>query len=798
MKRSTRVTLVAGVALCLLLLAGQPALADGIIIIDPPVEPDVPSYLTVKYHRVTVTIEDQVATTHVDQVFVNESRRQVEGTYVFPLPDGAAINDFAMWVDGERLPGEILAADEARRIYEDIVRCQRDPALLEYVGRSIFRARIFPIPPNSEKRVEIEYSEVLPLDNGLMHYRYPLDTERFSAKPVGEVSIHVAIHSQGAIKAVYSPSHEVDVDRQGDFNVAVGYEAANVLPDTDFHLYTAVAQEDVGLNLLSYPGRGGEDGFFLMLLAPRVEVDRSAVVAKDVVLVLDTSGSMRGEKLVQAKKALSFVLNRLNDEDRFNVVTFSTAVHSFAGGLTDVSERESARSWVEALEAKGGTNSNRAMLEALAQAAAEQGDTERPAIVIFLTDGLATEGVVETEQILRNVDDAAPGSARIFTFGVGDEVNTVLLDRMARDHRGASAYVRPGQGIDEEVSAFYAKVSTPLLSDVQVDLGVQVEDTYPYPLPDLFAGTQVIMVGRYRGGGETTVVLKGTVNGREETLTFPGVQFASDQQENQAYAFIPRLWATRKVGYLLNEIRLHGESRELVEEIVDLSVRYGIMTPYTSFLVNEDAEVFSERGRALQVDKEYLGLVASPPAAGGKEAVDEAEQKMALEGANTATGATGTDLEPAAVKIVGTKAFVQRDGVWIDTTYDAERMTPLKVGFMSDDYFRLVAARPEWGAYLAVGERVLVVLPGADGQETAYLVVDPDDGQAIEIPPIQAPRETPVAHVTPSPGATATPAPSDPHDPLAGPRESASLLCRGSTAVAVLSLLAGVVFVRRQ
>jgi Ca-activated chloride channel family protein len=790
---------------CLLLIAAQPALADGVIIIDPPPPPDEPAYLSVKYHRVTVTIEDQVATTHVDQVFVNESRQELEGVYVFPLPEGAAIDDFAMWVDGERLGGEMLPADEARRIYEDIVRRRRDPALLEYVGRDTFRARVFPIPPKSEKRVEIEYREIVPLDGGLIHYRYPLDTERFSPRPIGDVSIRVEVHSREAIKAIYSPSHEIDIERGGDHRFVAGYEDVNVRPDTDFELYYTVAEEDIGLNLLSYKGNDG-DGFYVMLLAPQVEVEQAEVVTRDVILVLDTSGSMRGEKLAQAQKALSFVLDQLHNEDRFNVVAFGTGVRAYERQMVEATAgaRASARRWVDELEAKGGTNIHRALLDALSQlASSPSGDVERPAIVVFLTDGLATEGVVQSADILRDVDDATPAAARLFTFGVGDDVHTVLLDLLAREHRGASAYVRPGQRIDEIVSSFYAKVSTPLLSDLRIDFGnVHVEDSYPYPLPDLFAGTQIVMAGRYRTGGDTTVTLRGTVNGERRAFEFGDVHFETGEGARTHASFIPRLWATRKVGYLLNQIRLHGESRELVEEIVDLSVRYGIMTPYTAFLVEEDAEVFSREGRRLTVEREYNTRAAEAPAApSGKAAVDEAERQMALEGSDTATGATGE-----VVKVVGDKVFLLREGVWTDTAFDVELMRPVKVGFMSEDYFRLAAARPEWGAYLSVGERVLVVLPGVDGP-TAYLVVEQDAGEPIRLPPTRtsvAPRQTPVtqtaatqtsiatptAGTTPLPAATGTVAPA----PLA----RGAGFCRGAAAAVMLALVGVLPFAWRR
>lgn len=762
------------VALSLFLMTCRPALADGIIIIDPPIE-EIPPYLIVKYHRVTVTIQDQVATTHVDQVFVNPTDRRIEGTYVFPLPEGATINEFGMWVDGEYLAGEMLPADQARNIYEEIVRRQRDPALLEYIGRNTFRARIFPIEPRAEKRVEIEYSEVLPLDNGLIHYRYPLDTERFSPEPIEDVSIHVEIHSNEAIKAVYSSSHDVAVDRQSDYNVAVGYEAYDVQPDTDFDLYYSVAEEDIGLNLLSYAVTG-EDGFFLLLLAPRVEVDETEIVAKDVLLVLDKSGSMRGEKLAQAKEALKFVLDHLNEGDRFNIVEFSTGVRQFGRGLAGVAQCEAAGQWVDDLQASGGTDINRAMLETLAQV-----DAERPTIVIFLTDGLPTEGVTDVERILSDVDDAAPDNVRIFTFGVGDDVNTLLLDRMALDHRGTSAYVRPGQNIDEEVSAFYAKVSTPVLSDISIDFGtIQVEDTYPYPLPDLFAGTQILMAGRYRAGGDTTITLRGTVNDKVQTFVFDDVHFRTEDGEN----FIPRLWATRKVGYLLNQIRLHGESPELVQEIVDLAVRYGIMTPYTSFLVQEDVEVFSDRGRQETAEREYSVIAATPAAPSGKAAVDDAEAQRALETSDVGSGATGN-----VVKAVGGKAFLLRDGLWIDTTFDADRMTPLRVLFMSEDYFALARARPKWGNYFAIAARVLVVLEDSAGQPVAYEVVLEGEGDRIDLP-APAATSTPVAQPVESP--TATPAPA-----IASNPSRATSLC-GSAAMLLAAFGAAFWFARRK
>jgi Ca-activated chloride channel family protein len=727
--------------LALVAVPAAPALADGIVIPHPP--PDIPivdvPYLTIKYHRVTVTIEDQVATTHVDQVFVNEGRHEVEGTYIFPLPEKASISEFAMWVDGDKLAGQVLERDEARRIYEDIVRRRRDPALLEYVGRDAFQASIYPIPPGGERRIELEYSEVLEMDNGLVEYVYPLNTEKFSPRPLEEVTVNVTIRSNEPLKAIYCSSHDVEIVRRGDHNALVGHEEYDVKPDTDFVLYYTVSPEDVGVNLLSYRPERGSDGFFVLLAAPRVEVDTRQVIAKDVILVLDVSGSMRGDKIEQAKEALDFVLDNLHDEDRFNIIAFSTSTRHYARDLVWADERGEARDFVARLEASGSTDINRALLEAL-----DMAGEERPTIVIFLTDGLPTVGEVDADRIVDNAARAAPETARIFPFGVGYDVNTTLLDTIAQNHRGASGYVRPEEAIDEKVSAFYAKVSTPLLADLEIDFGrIDVEDVYPYPLPDLFAGTQLVVVGRYREGGDAQVTLRGQVNDRLQTFEYEDAYF-----ERQGGAeFIARLWATRKIGYLLQQTRLHGETDELVDEIVDLSIRYGIITPYTSFLVEETEMALREEGRWQLAQEVVVEATASPAPTAGESAVERSVGEKALSEAEApAAPAIPPDLgggltdeygyEISPVKYVGDKTFILHEGVWTDTMFDPDRMEPLPVSFGGDDYFGLVAARPEWGRYFALGDHVVVVLDG-----TAYEVRE-GDAPPVDVPPTVEPAPT--------------------------------------------------------
>jgi Ca-activated chloride channel family protein len=699
------------------LAAASPVLADGIIIPEPrPPRPGpIPVDLAIKYHRVNVAIDNQVATTSVDQVFVNEEEFEVEGTYLFPLPEEAAISNFTMEADGRKVEGRLLNRDEARRFYEDIVRRRKDPALLEYVGRNAFQASIFPIPPQGERRITLSYSQVLAFDQGLVKYVYPLNTEKFSSKPLEEVVITVSLRSPKPIKAIYSPSHAIAVERKGDYEASISFEAKDVAPDKDFVLYYSLASSDFGVSLLSYKDKT-EDGFFILLAAPQVAVGSKTIVAKDVVFVLDTSGSMDGEKIDQAKKSLEFILDHLNAEDRFNIVTFNTTITPYASTLRPAKERNDARRFVERILASGSTDIDRALAAALGMREKDG----RPFIVIFLTDGLPTVGVTDPNTIIANVAKASTRDVRLFTFGLGTDVNTVLLDTIAQENRGTSAYVEPGDEIESTVSSFYAKVSMPLLSDIAIDFGsARVEDTYPQPLPDLFAGSQLVLVGRYRDGGPdasaptgapgpgmgagsspVTVTLKGTVNGEPRQFKFSDLMLRTSGGES----FIPRLWATRKIGYLLTQIRLHGENRESVDEIVKLSLRYGVITPYTSFLIDERADVLSREGREKAAENLFRVFATPAPAIGGG-AVQDSQSRQALRGADQVQG------DGEAMRSVGDKTFLLRGGAWIDTAYDS-KMSTVKVAFGSDEYFRLVARYPDLGPCFALGQRVIVVWEG--------------------------------------------------------------------------------------
>ncbi|MBI3270693.1 MAG: VWA domain-containing protein [Planctomycetes bacterium] len=735
-------------AFLLLALAQSAAWADGMIIIEPrPSDPPnwraVP--LAVNYHKVKVAVDNQVAVTSVDQEFRNPNNLQLEGLYMFPLPAGASVSNFSMWIDGVETPAELLEREKASQIYEDIVRRMRDPALLEYMGTKAFKLRIFPIPPLGTKRVRLEYTEVVTNDNGLCTYRYPLNTEKFSSAPLELVTVQATIRSQVPIKNVFSPSHNVDVVKRDDRNAIASYEQSKVTPDKDFLLYYTLSEDDFGLSLLTFR-KPGEDGYFMLLAAPKQEAKDAEVIHKDVVFVCDTSGSMvENGKMDQAKKALRFCVSSLNPGDRFNVISFATEARPFRDTLQEVADpnRAAALEFVDAMRARGGTAIHEALQSALALA---PNDPNRPFCVVFITDGNPTIGETREDVILGGVAAKKVQNLRLFTFGVGYDLNAKLLDKLAELNHGARDYATPEENIEVKVSSFYDKVANPVLSDVKLAFeGLETYDRYPKEVPDLFRGSQLVVYGRYKGDGHKAIHLTGKVNGKERRITYE----SNFTPAADAHDGIPRLWAISKIGYVLDEIRLRGENPELKNEVVSLAKQFGILTPYTSYLVLEDLSRPTAGGArpdpASPAERALRGGFDAPGAkeeaerarddfgaAGGRGGVDASQAANEMKSGKVAAApppgfgamprkpADGKDapVEPGLVKQVAEKTFYRNGAIWYDSAFKTGQET-VKVKYLSDEYFKLLADRPGLRRFLAIATQVVVVSAG-----TAYEVTE--------------------------------------------------------------------------
>jgi Ca-activated chloride channel family protein len=580
------------VAAMVLLVVAQSAQATGLLI---PTEKKLPP-LAMLNHNVQVSIEDQVAVTKIEQTFRNHTDRQLEATYVFPVPKGASVRKFSMWVDGKEMPGELVEADKARQIYTEIVQRTLDPGLLEYMGNNLLKLRVFPVPPKGDQKIAISYTSIADSDNGLVEYVYPLRTDARAPATLEKFSLKVNLKSQHALQNIYSPSHAVTMTRPNDKEAIVGFEKDQAVLDKDFQLFYTSSAKDVGLTALTHRPDSSQNGYFLMLIAPRTELSKSQQVPRDMVFVLDTSGSMRGKRIVQARNALKYCLSQLATQDRFALMNFATTVNRYNESLNDASSDavNAAKKWVDGLEASGGTAIDDALASAFAM---RPNDSARTFTIVFFTDGCPTIGETAPEKILQNVAKRNSANTRIFTFGVGDDVNAALLDKLADQTRAVSTYVRESEDIEAKVSSLYAKISNPVLANLKLAVGdgIQINEVYPPQLPDLFHGSQLTVLGRYSGKGHAAIKLTGTVGTEAKEFVYE-LKFAEKTDADKP--FVEDLWARRKVGFMLDQIRANGEKKELVDEVVSLAKRYGITTPYTSYLVVPDQPIPVIRGQA--------------------------------------------------------------------------------------------------------------------------------------------------------------------------------------------------------
>jgi len=727
--------------------------------------PDDPSLgaLELRAQSVEIDIRDHAASTHVTQVFYNPTPRDLEATYYFAIPAGAVTTDFALWMNGERVAGEVLPRDQARATYESIVRRMQDPGLLEYVDAELFRASIFPVPAGGEQRVEITYASVVPHEGSHLRYTYPMHG---SSGTMGTFAVTGTIHTTSRIGAVYAPYHDVEVIREDDPHRAlIGMEATDATPDTDFELYIGLADSDVGMSVITYEPDTGEDGYFMLTLTPTSQLDSLDVVPKQVTLVVDISGSMAGPQMDQARDLLRYSVNHLNPEDTFNIITFSTGVQAVfdTPRRADRGARNEALAFIDTLRARGSTNISGALERALQ----DPTSPDRPHAIIFITDGIPTVGETSIDALIDLTRNAtSDGDRRIFTFGVGYDVNTRLLDTMARRGRGVSGYVRPQEDLSDTIGEFYASISSPLLTHLEFDFGaVEVEQLYPNPLPDLYRDGQVTLFGRYNASATAPVIVTGYSGSERITMEFTP-DFSGRNATDRD--FVANLWARRHIDTLLTLIEDHGEEDAWVREVTELGVAWNIVTPYTSYLSLEpsmrhmlpptptttpsttsarmhgtaqsapDADMSSRSGGfappadedAAEMEAQDLGVVGSGRGGGGFERSRRAQDQPAPAAAPRGSGSRAevgreavessldrsanlrdaTRVAPggaeATRRVVDGRGFVRASDAWVEDGLDPSARPDRTIRAMSDEYFQLITDHPELARVLALGDRV--------------------------------------------------------------------------------------------
>ena len=672
--------------------------------------------LKIDRHHTKINIKNQLATTKVDQVFVNPNSFEVNGMYLFPVPDDAVVSKFALSVDGKSVSGELLPQEQSSQIYRNSARYGGNRAILEHLGTRAFVAKVPGIPANGERCVQFEYSQIISADSDLAKYTYPLALAKSASAPIRNLHVEMEIESEDELRTVLSPSHEVTIDRKDDHHVHVSYEGTNVDPDDDFLFYYAVSDDSFGMTLLTHRADEKEDGYFMLLVSPKYyEVNQTEIIEKDFIFVLDRSGSMSGRKVEQAKAALRYCVQNLNDGDRFNLILFNEDITSLADRLNRGEEwfggerwrgstasshklinvkngREKAFAFTDGIDGCGMTNTNDALLTALA----ETPDSDRPRIIVFLTDGCPTVGVRNPALILENVGKANRNLSRIFVFGVGYDVNDHMLDKMAADNGGTCNYVTPDEDIEDAVSSLFRKMNEPVLVGVGINFGqINTKELTPKNLPDLFREEQLTVLGRYEGHGDIVLQLRGII-GSEWHEFSKDVHFSALEPDND---FLPHLWAESRISELVGEAALDGGNEELFDEIERLSKKYGVVTPHTSFKLADDDSL-----RRLYDSRIFDAYTEAKPINERIRDHRELEDKKY----------TRHVRQYADTKRIGRKAFYRHRNIWVDIEYDGQSERK-KIEFGSEAYYELMNHLPELPKYSKLAKGALSIIIRHEG-----------------------------------------------------------------------------------
>ncbi len=676
--------------------------------------------LELNKEQATVSIYDLAAQTEIKQVFKNPTKHRLEGYFYFPVPEGAVISDFTMMINGQEKKAELLDAGKAKQIYEQIVRSLKDPALLEYANQSLFKVRIFPILPGSETEVKLIYNEILSTNNGTVAYEYPFSHSDKSKAQIGQFGFEVQLESSDALKNIYSPTHEMEIIRKGNQKARLGLERSQLSADQNIHLFYKSHQSFVGASVVA--GRGIKDDRFFMLHFDPGYINEDQVFEKDITFVLDASGSMDGKKMEQAKAALHYCIDHLSEGDRFQIVQFATEADALFDRLTPANEESLAEAcvYIDQIEALGSTNIEEALRLSLNDA---NSNRQRPEYVVLLTDGEPTIGETNTDRLLSMVENLNTVNKRVFTFGVGNELNTHLLDKITKMTKAYRSYIKPEENIDVKVSEFYNKISAPVLSDIKVEIeGVSTSSVYPKEIPDLFKGSSVSLMGKMAKSGKATVKVNAVHNGEEISFNYP-VEFIADESK----PFLGELWANRAVGYLLDQIRLHGENEEIKSSVVKIAKQYGIVTPYTSYLIVEDERQIARempemtfnlmdvvtQGRTYspvieEVEEEYESMFETKSA----KSVASSQNIQQQNNMNYLSDKEVIGYDGAFNDVVmnNGRAFFNNNNVWVDSEIQNNMHLKLnRIEFASEDYYNLLKNEPEAASYLALGNNIKFV-----------------------------------------------------------------------------------------
>jgi len=678
-----------------------------------------------------IDILESTATTTIEIRLENRSSRRQEAELIVPVPDGAVIRGFAYDGPHGQITAEVLPKDEAKRIYQQLVSKIRDPALVEFVGYNLIRSSVFPVEAGGKQKIRLTYEHLLEVDGNRVDYILPR-TESLGYAVPWEVKAN--IRAKRPISTVYSPSHKLNTKRISDRKVSVEINVDAASEPGPFRLSYLLQENGVTASMFAYPDKKVGGGYFLLLAGLPAEppnTDDTPAIKREVTLVIDRSGSMRNEKIKQVKEAALQIIAGLKNGEAFNIIIYNNTIQKFSEKpvIKSNDTEEAATAYIEGLTATGGTNIHDALLEALGQ---EPIDEMLP-IVLFLTDGLPTVGNTSEVAIRNVVMKSNPHNRRVFTFGVGFDVNAALLEKIANESRARAEFVLPKEDVEAKIGRVFDQLTGPILADTQLHIVDKngepaigrTRDIIPQKLPDLFEGDQVVLLGQYVGTKPITFKISGNYLGKKRQFKF---KFKFDKA-NIRNGFVPRLWASRKIAELIDTVRQMGADpaksandpkvKELVDEIVRLSTEFGILTEYTAFLAREGT-VLSNREEVLNEAAEVLERRAMRDRFG----ISSVNQSFNLiqQQRQTTLNMRNYNYDPqmnrvsiANVQQINDQAYYLRGNRWVDSRLvnEEDKVKPAKIiEFGSKEFMEIaekLAIENRQGSIALTGDVLLLV-----------------------------------------------------------------------------------------
>ena len=633
-------------------IATLPTQAAGLLVADG----GFGGQLEIEEQAVTVTINNGIAVTQVDQTFRNTEDRTVEALYTFPVPEGASVANFSMWIGGKEMIGEVVEKQRAREIYNSYKQQPRpkDPGLLEQTDYKTFEMRIFPINAKAQQRVRITYYQQLDYDHDWATYVYPLATNAEGAneqRTTGRFALDLRVLSEVPIDQLESPSHPDDFAfaQQGDKVRQASLEVQGGSLARDVVVAYHATRPHTGVDLIASKPEG-DDGYFMLTLTAGEELD-AASVPMDYVFIVDSSGSMAmQDKLMLSRGAVEAFVDALGPDDRFEVMSFDvqpSLAFSELRNADDAAKAEAA-TFLASQRARGGTILAPALTTAY-RYAEKAGD--RPLNVVVLSDGMTEQR--ERTELLQQIR-SRPQNTRVFCIGVGNEVDRPLLEELARDSGGLASFISRGDNFERQAKAFRRKLTRPVATDLKIAIdGVQIYGVEPANLPALYHGQPMRVFGRYTGGGDARATITGNITGQPMTNAVPLRLPVADNEPNAGNPEIERMWAFHRIANLLADADRRDARSGVTDEVIKLGELYSIVTPYTSFIVLENDGEYQrwriDRRNALRLDRDRRAQQAT------QRKLDELRDKAlaSIGPAPDTTLATRTDDQPPAPMVSG-------------------------------------------------------------------------------------------------------------------------------------------------